>query len=162
MLLPLAPRYCGWVLLLGSAWLGACSGAHEPTQTVPAAAHAGVAPTANVPALLGVSIDGLHSRLGPKQPLPTGFANPAEVLGEPSQLASQDSVASFKTGGLTLIASYNAHTRQVHDLVLLGHHEDSLMARAALRTNASKYLVLPVFGTDRPGYLLGLRIVATN
>lgn len=154
-------RRAGWGLL-ASGGLGACSGAHEPTQTTQAAAHAGVAPTANVPMLVGLSIDGLHSRLGPRQPLPASFTTPAEVLGAASRLARQDSLAAFKTGGLTLIASYDARSRQVHDLLLLGHHEDSLLAKAALRANASNYLVLPVFGPDRPNYLLGLRVVAVK
>jgi hypothetical protein len=155
------PRFWEW-LLLGGIWLSACSGAHEPVQTPLAAAHAGVAPTANVPALVGLSIDNLQRRLGPTQPIPSAFATPAAILGADDSLTSQDSVASFKAGTLTLIACYSPRTRQVHDLLLLGHHEDSLMARAALRPNASKYLVLPVFGTNKPNYLVGLRVVATS
>jgi hypothetical protein len=160
MLLHPVPRLGGW-LLLGGVWLSACSGTHEPVQT-PLAAHARVAATANVPALVGLSIDNLQRRLGPTQPVPVAFATPAAILGADDSLTSQDSVASFKAGTLTLIACYSSRTRQVHDLLLLGHHEDSLMARAALRPNASKYLVLPVFGTNKPNYLVGLRVVATS
>jgi hypothetical protein len=155
-----ALSYGKW-LLLASGWLSACSGTHEPTQTSPTA-HARVAATTNVQALVGMSIDGLHSRLGSMQPQPANLSEPMQAWREASGLAPHDSLATFKTGGLTLIASYKARTRQVHDLLLLGHHEDSLMARAALRTNASTYLVLPVFASNRPNYLLGLRIVATN
>ncbi|QKG56246.1 hypothetical protein GKZ68_06065 [Hymenobacter sp. BRD128] len=148
-------------LLLASGWLGACSGAHESTQTA-TAVHAGAAPTTNVPALVGLSIDDLYSRLGAKQPLPVSLANAAEVLSAVNQATKQDSLATFKTGGLTLIANFNASTRQVRDLLLLGHHEDSLMARATLRSSATQYLVLPVFASNRPNYLLGLRIVPIN
>jgi hypothetical protein len=161
MLFPRALRIIGSVLLLGSSLLEACSGAHEPTHTT-TTAHAGVAPTANVPALVGLSIDDLHSRLGSSQPLPVGFASTAAVVSAANELTKQDSLLSFKTGGLTLVANYNAHTRQVHELLLLGHHEDSLMARATLRASANGYLVLPVFANNRPNYLLGLRIIPLN
>lgn len=160
MLRRLAPDYSKW-LLLASGWLGACSGAHEPTQNSPAA-HARIAPTTNVQALVGMSIDGLSNRLGTSIAQPTNLAEPIQAWKEASGLALHDSLAAFQTGDLTLIASYNARTRQVHDLVLLGHHEDSLMARAGLHSNASTYLILPVFAIDRPNHLLGLRIVATN
>jgi hypothetical protein len=155
-----ALRTIGW--LLASSWLGACSGSHEPIQTSTVATHAAVAATANVPALLGLSIDDLHSRLGSQQPMPGSFSTLAEVPEVASQLTSRDSLTSFQMGGLTLIANYNAHTRQVHELLVLGHHEDSLMARATLRSSASKYLVLPMFASRRPSYLLGLRIVPVN
>lgn len=150
-------RITGW--LLAGGWLGACSGAHEPTQTTSVATHADVAPTANVPALLGLSIDDLHSRLGTRQPLPTRPGTTDAVPEVASRLTNPDSLASFRAGGLTLIANYNARTRQVHELLVLGHHEDSLMARAALRSSASQYLVMPVFASGRPNYLLGLRVV---
>jgi len=155
-----ARRYVGW-LLAGSAGLAACSGAHEPTQTA-TAARADAAIKANVPALVGLSIDGLHRRLGPSQPLPAGFTDPRVLSGSDTRPTAPDSVASFQTGGITLIASFDAHTRQVRDLLLLGPHEDSLMAQAALRSNASDYLVLPVFYPQHPNRLLGLRVVAIN
>lgn len=151
--------YLVGLLLVGSSWLAGCSGTHESRQ-VAATPSRSTAPTTNIPALLGVSIDGLHERLGPAQPLPLGFVNPLEVLGNPADNAQQDSLASFRTGGLTLVASYDARTRQVRDLLLLGHREDSLMAQGTLHTNARNYLVLPVFRVNKPGRLLGLRIVA--
>jgi hypothetical protein len=76
--------------------------------------------------------------------------------------SKSDSLLAFRTGGLTLIASYNAHTRQVRDLLVLGHQEDSLMARASLRANTNEYLLLPVFLTNRPNRLVGLRVVKTD
>ncbi|MDO7886397.1 hypothetical protein [Hymenobacter cheonanensis] len=137
-------------------WLASCSGAHEPTQTASATAHAAVAPTTNVPALLNSSIDGLRSRLGAAYPLPAGYLDPLSV-----GVASTDSLLAFRTGGLQLVATYNAHTRQVHDLLVLGQQEDSLMGRASLRSSARDYLVLPVFRPDNPNRLLGLRVIAT-
>ena len=145
--------------LLAGGLVAGCSGAHEPTQQTTTPPRAAITPTANVPALLGTSIDGLRRRLGAGQPLPPGFADPLSVALAANSTAHVDSQAAFRTGGLMLVASYNAHTRQVSDLLLLGQHEDSLMGRASLRTNAHDYLVLPVFRTDKPTHLLGLRIV---
>lgn len=151
-----------WLLLAASSWLAACSGAHESAQVAASAARVGAAATTNVPALVGMSIDDLHRRLGAAQTPPASLTDPSGPLAGQDAQAMQDSVVSFQTGGLTLVASYDVHTRQVRDLLLLGHHEDSLMAKATLRSNASSYLVLPVFQVDRPSSLLGLRIVATK
>jgi len=150
-----------WLLLAASSWLAACSGAHESTQGV-TAAHARAAATTNVPALVGMSIDDLHRRLGSSQEAPASLTDPNGPLAGQDEQAMQDSVVTFQAGGLTLVASYDIHTRQVRDLLLLGQHEDSLMAKATLRPNAGSYLVLPVFRVDKPNSLLGLRIVATN
>lgn len=142
--------------LAAGSWLAlsACSGTHEPAQTPAASQPRGsIAPTTNVPALVGASIDGLRRRLGPTQPLPAGFGDP---------VMAPDSVLAFRTGGLLLLASYDARTRQVRDLLLLGRHEDSLMARATLRTSSPSYLVLPVFRTGSANHLLGLRVIPTN
>lgn len=146
------------VLLAATSWgLAGCSGAHEPTQAVGTTTHAAVAPTANVPALLGSSIDELRSRLGAAYPLPTGYLDPLS-----DGTGSTDSMLAFRTGGLQLVAAYNARTRQVRDLLVLGRQEDSLMGQASLRSNAREYLVLPVFRPDNPHRLLGLRVLATS
>jgi hypothetical protein len=68
-------------------------------------------------------------------------------------------VTTFRTGGLTLVASYNARSREVRDLLLLGHHEDSLMGRAHLQANTPSYLVMPVFYNGNAYRLLGLRVI---
>ncbi|GAB3635835.1 hypothetical protein GCM10027422_14250 [Hymenobacter arcticus] len=157
-------NYLAGLLLAGSSWLAGCSGTHESGQAAaPPASHLGaIAPVTNVPALLGVSIDGLSKRLGPAQALPSGFANPLQVLTGTPGANRQDSLTSFRMGGLTLLASYDARTRQVSDLLLLGHREDSLMAQGSLRANARDYLVLPVFRANKPGHLIGLRVVNMN
>lgn len=147
----------GALLVATTWWLVGCSGAHEPTQLASATAHAAVTPTTNVPALLSSSIDGLRSRLGATHPLPAGFPGPLS-----DGLASTDSLLAFRTGGLQLVATYNARTREVRDLLVLGQQEDSLMGRATLRSSARDYLVLPVFRPDNPNRLLGLRVIATT
>lgn len=146
-------------LLLAAGLAAGCSGAHEPTQLTTAPSRAAITPTANVPALLGTSIDSLRRRLGAPQPLPAGFVDPLDQAVNANLAAPADSQAAFRTGGLTLVASYNARTRQVSDLLLLGRQEDSLMGRASLQANSLDYLVLPVFRVDKPTHLLGLRIV---
>jgi hypothetical protein len=147
-----------WWLLAGSG-LAACSGAHEQAQVVATATRVSAA-TTNVPALLGLSIDELRQRLGAAQLPPATLTDPNGALIGQREQAMQDSVVTFQTGGLTLAASYDARTRQVHDLLLLGRHEDSLMAKAALRSNAHNYLVMPVFRVNEPNSLLGLRVVS--
>jgi hypothetical protein len=149
-----------WLLLAASSWLAACSGAHESAQLSASVARAGAAPATNVPALVGLSIDELQRRLGAAQAASASLTDPSGPVAAQSEQAMQDSVVAFHTGGLTLLASYDARTRHVRDLLLLGQHEDSLMAKATLRSNASNYLVLPVFRVNKPNSLLGLRIVA--
>jgi hypothetical protein len=162
--MPAAGSFGGWLgwraaALGASVLLAACSGAHEPRHIVSrGSTHVQVAPTTDVPALIGASIDGLRQRLGATQPLPAAVA---EALPE-ARLALPDSVTTFRTGGLTLVASYNARSREVRDLLLLGHHEDSLMGRAHLRSNAPNYLVMPVFYNGDTFRLLGLRVIATK
>jgi hypothetical protein len=146
-----------WAAALAAGLLlAACSGAHEPRHVAGGGStHVQVAPTTDVPALVGLSIDGLRQRLGATQPLPPTLA---EALPE-ARLALTDSVTTFRTGGLTLVASYNARSREVRDLLLLGHHEDSLMGRAHLQANTPSYLVMPVFYNGNAYRLLGLRVI---
>ncbi len=151
-----------WSAVAAGALLAGCSGAHEPPHmhmSGSSAGHASIAPTTDVPALLGVTIDGLRRQLGTPRPLPPGIQR-YEATGV--LLGTPDSIATFQTGGLLVIANYDAHSRQVRDLLLLGHHEDSLMARASLRANATTYLVMPVFHKGSPYRLLGLRVIATK
>jgi len=148
-----------WAAALGAGLLAACSGAHEPRHVAGGGStHVQVAPTADVPALVSMSIDGLRQRLGAPRPLPPALA---AAMPE-ARFALQDSATTFRTGGLTVVASYNARSREVRDLLLLGHHEDSLMGRARLRADAPNYLVMPVFYNGNAFRLLGLRVIATK
>lgn len=155
--LPLSARYRRSLWLLAGWVVAGCSGSHEPTHTLPTPPHASIAPTTNVPALLGKSIDGLRSRLGMTQLGSLTLSDPE--LESSLAIDNSDSLAAFRTGGLTVLASYNTHTRQVHDLLVLGHHEDSLMARASLQSSARNYLVMPVFLANKPNHLFGLRVI---
>ena len=147
-----------WGALLA---LPACSGTHEPPRESAVAAPRRVVPVLNVPELLGLSIDGLSRRLGPRRPAPPGFADPVTApflaRGEPL-----DSMAFFQCRSLTLAATYHHRSRQVIDILVLGADEDDLMQRAHLQTSTASYLVLPVFQESRPTQLLGLRVVVKN
>ncbi len=157
-------QLCSWLPLVLALLGAACSGAHEPTQgTAPAPPRPPIAPTANVPALVGATISELRTRLGPPGRPPRGFHDPSAITGT-SRPGSEplDSVAAFRVGGLPLLASYDARSGRVHDLLLLGPHEDVLMGQASLQANAAAYLVLPVFRPEQPGRLLGLRVVPTR
>lgn len=154
-----------WAATLGSAWgvLSGCSGAHEPRRApLPETRHVQVAPTADVPALVGLSIDGLRQRLGPPQPLPDQLADGEAGALLYTSRGQLDSLLVFRTGGLLVLATYDARSRRVRDLLLPGHHEDSLMGRAHLRSSASNYLVMPVFRNTRSFRLLGLRVIPTK
>jgi len=150
------------LLVSAGLWLAGCSGAHEPAQAAPPVRRALVAPTTNVPALLASSIDGLRSQLGAAQPLPSALRAPLLLITNTNDATAADSLTAFRTGGLTLVASYNERTRRVRDLLVLGQHEDTLMGRASLQANRLDYLVLPVFQIDKPNRLLGLRVIATQ
>lgn len=143
--------------------LAACSGAHEPSRDLtvrPARPLLGPETAGvSVPALLNLSIDEMSQRLGPRLPLPAGFADPTLVL-LAQRHESMDSAALFRCRGLALVASYDHRSRQVSDLLLLGSDEEALMSRARLELGAERYLVLPVFQERHPTRLLGLRVLA--
>jgi hypothetical protein len=150
-----------WVAALGiSLGILSCSGSHEPRRVPPPhVGHIQVAATTDVPALLGISIDGLRQRLGPVQPLPDRFtSSEANALLHDTR-GRLDSLVVFRTGGLLMLTTYDARSRRVRDFLLLGHHEDSLMGRAHLRSGAANYLIMPVFQDSRSFRLLGLRVI---
>ncbi|GAC1367681.1 MAG: hypothetical protein NVS3B25_13590 [Hymenobacter sp.] len=144
-------------------WLGACSGSHEPShdRAIPTPETPRNAPELDVPSLLGLSIDALSQRVGPRQPLPAGFADPTLV-----QMVARhekiDSTALFRSGSLALVVSYDYRTRRVSDVLLLGNNEEDLMGRAHLQVGSARYLVLPVFQERHPTKLLGLRVLAVS
>ena len=153
----------GALLGVGVGLASACSGAHEHVQhtpDVPRYTRVVVAPTTNLPKLLNQPIEQLQQQLTALPVLPGSLIDATRM----SDLAPRatDSLLTFRAGGLLLIASYDVQTRRVHDMLLLGRHEDSLMQRAALRFDAANYLVLPAFQMRRPSRFLGLRIIPVS
>jgi len=141
----------------------ACSGMHEKPREYAAGARATrrVPAVLDLPALLGLSVDGLAKQLGPAQHVPEALVDPTL---SPDQIRAgvRDSSALFRRDGLRLLATYNYRTRHVYDLVVLGADEDSLMQRAHLQPVGARYLVLPVFQQRYPTQLFGLRVVPTE
>lgn len=153
----------GAFLGIGIGLASACSGAHEHVQHSPDAprySRVVVAPTTNLPKLLNQPIETLQQQLIALPVLPGSLIDATRM----SDLAPRvtDSLLTFRAGGLLLIASYDIQTRRVHDMLLLGHHEDSLMQRAALRFDAANYLVLPAFQMRRKSKFLGIRIIPVS
>jgi len=144
------------LLLLAAAGQLACSRAHEREDTaarVPVSpARTAAAPAVNVAAAVGRTIDEVRQLLGPARALPAGFQDPVKRSGT-------DSTLVFQPRGLTVVASYDARTRHVLDLLVLGNDEDALMRRAGLQAESPAYLLLPVFALNRSTRLVGLRIV---
>ncbi|GAB3848963.1 hypothetical protein GCM10028822_12640 [Hymenobacter terrigena] len=151
-------------LVLGTlvVGVGACSGAHEPNhdRAVPAVATAALKlPQLNVAALLPLSIDEINRQLGPRLPVPDAFTDPTRV---PSIHSDErpDSTVLFQRRGLNIVVAYDARTRRVNELLLMGSNENELMARSGLQLNSPDYLVLPFFQRQHPTQLMGLRVLA--
>lgn len=147
------------LLLLAAAAQLACSRARQRkdsaaayARTLVLPARAAATPAVNVAAVVGLSIDEVCRQLGPARVLPAGLQDPARRSGNDSALA-------FQPRGLTVVVSYDASTRRVLDLLVLGNDEDALMSRTGLLARAPGYLLLPVFAVNRSTQLVGLRIV---
>ncbi len=150
------------LFVAGVLGVEACSGSHEPPHdhTVPtAAAPARPGEELDVPSLLALSIDEMGRRVGPQRPIPAGFTDPT-LAPLVQRNVPLDSTTVFHSRGLSMVVTYNYHSRRVSDLLLLGSNENELMRRAKLQLDAPHYLVLPVFQTHHPTQLLGLRVLA--
>ena len=154
-------RLAARILAVLISGMAACQGAHEHPRE-----HFVVVPVRPVavldlPHLLSLDVDGLGRRLGPAQPVPATFTDPAKApllqLGY-----TADSVALFRQQGLRIVVSYSYRSRRVIDILLLGANEDSLMQRAKLLPAAPNYMVLPVFKTEHPTELLGVRVLSVG
>ncbi|MDO7876198.1 hypothetical protein Q5H93_15745 [Hymenobacter sp. ASUV-10] len=155
-------RWLGLSVVAGLG-LAACSGVHDPHKPVPATAakSAPVPVEYDVPSLLGLNAAELIVRLGPPVPAPADYHDPVtlplEQRGSPN-----DSTALFQAGKLPIVATFDAKSHQVIDLVVVGPDEERLMQQANLDLNARDYLLLAVFKARPVGKFLGFRVVARN
>jgi len=150
---------CFLVMLSGG--LLACSGAQpagntDATEITVAASQPPIptGPLLNMPTLAGLSIDQLRQQLG----------KPQESQPEPTQrqkmLGTGDTWENtFLTKGSTLVVTFNARTRTVRDIVVLGDNEAELMRRGGLNQNAAEYIVLLVTDSLDVTRTTGLRMV---
>lgn len=143
-----------------------CAGA-ACTRTTPAIERDAAPPAQakpvtglNMPALVGRNIDEVRQVLGkPRE------AEAASVGAEPTakQLRTNQAdewLNTFDYQGATVVATFNARTRKVRDLVLLGTNEDELMRRGNLDLVSDTYLVLPVPNPAEPSKITGIRVLA--
>ena len=150
-------------LLIGA--IAACTGTQTATEAgSPAVARAEtVAPTSvNLPLLVGRSIDQVRRTLGPPR------ETKAQAIGlEPTDeqmkaTKGQDWINTFEKNGTTVVVTFDARTRKVNDLVVLGSDEDELMGRASLSLTDAAYTVQPIANPKNDRELIGLRVVGKN
>ncbi|MBX0288954.1 hypothetical protein K3G63_00805 [Hymenobacter sp. HSC-4F20] len=151
------------LLLVLLAGLTSCSGSQTVSETTsPAPGTVGAAPAVaiDVPALVGRNIDQVRRVLGtPRE------ARDQKVGAEPTAeqmkaTKGEDWINTFERQGVTLVATFNARTRKVRDLVLVGTDEDEILQNGNLSLTATDYIVLPVANPQNNRELIGMRVVA--
>ncbi|UYZ63582.1 hypothetical protein [Hymenobacter weizhouensis] len=115
--------------------------------------------TLNAPALLGSTIDQVRRSLGaPRE----AKAQKVGLEPTPEQLKATKGEAwvnTFEKSGTTIIVTFDARSRKVRDLVLMGEDEDKLLYLGNLDLDAPEYQVLPVANPKNDRQLMGLRVV---
>jgi hypothetical protein len=115
----------------------------------------------DVPTFVGYTIEEVRSRLG--TPRESQLEPPIAKLNQRRRkslrVADEGWTNTFETNGVTLAVTFNARTRRVRDIVLLGNSEDELMQRGNLILTAPAYIVLPVMNPEKATELLGVRVI---
>ncbi|GAB3238090.1 hypothetical protein GCM10027346_30340 [Hymenobacter seoulensis] len=159
--MPMRPlRYVAFVLLL--AGTAACSGTQSASETtgIDAAAPKPRPVEVDVPALVGRNIDQVRRTLG--TPLETRNQK-VGLEPTPEQMKGTKGegwINTFERNGTTLIATFNARTRKVRDLVVMGNNEEELLQKANLSLTATTYILLPVADPQNSRQIMGMRVVA--
>jgi hypothetical protein len=154
-------RYLPYVLLLSG--LAACTGTQTASEkSSPNLGEAGSARpnTLDMPALVGRNIDQVRRVLGtPRETKDeiNGLEPTAEQL---KANIGEDWINTFEKNGSTVVVTFNAKTRKVLDMVLIGASEDELMRRGNLSLTAQNYIVLPVTDPKDAEKVSGLRVVS--
>ncbi len=115
----------------------------------------------DVPSFVNYSIEEVRSRLGtPRETqLEPPVVKPTQRRRKSLRVADEGWTNTFETNGVTLAVTFNARTRCVRDIVLLGDSEDELMQRGNLVLTAPAYIVLPVMNPEKATELLGVRVI---
>ncbi|SHI93278.1 hypothetical protein SAMN02745146_1953 [Hymenobacter daecheongensis DSM 21074] len=154
-------RYLPFMLLLSG--LAACTGTQTaveksaPNASQPSAMRPAML---DMPALMGRNIDQVRRALGPPTETKTQAIG---IEPTPEQMRStkgEDWINTFEKNGSTVVVTFNARTRKVLDMVLIGAEEDELMRRGNLSLTAPDYLVLPVADPKNANKISGLRVVS--
>ncbi|UOQ52462.1 hypothetical protein [Hymenobacter cellulosivorans] len=154
-------RYLPFVLLLSG--VAACTGSQNASENSAPRTEQGTAANPSqldMPSLVGKNIDQVRRALGKPQ------ESKDEAIGmEPNaeQMKSTkgaDWINTFEKNGSTIVVTFNAKSRKVLDMVLIGSDEDELMRRGNLVMTAPEYIVLPVPDPKRPQAISGVRMVS--
>ncbi|WP_460576423.1 hypothetical protein [Hymenobacter coalescens] len=113
----------------------------------------------NAPALVGRNIDQVRRQLGPPRETRTQAIGLEPTRQQLQDTKGEDWINTFEQDGTTIVVTFNARTRQVRDLVLLGTNEDELVRRAGLELVDDRYLVLPVPDPAAPTKIMGVRVL---
>ncbi|MBT2556716.1 hypothetical protein J7E24_02890 [Hymenobacter sp. ISL-91] len=152
-----------FALVFLAALATACSGsqvAGEKSAPATGSPETGRSASVDVPSLMGRNIDQLRRTLGaPKE------TREQEIGLEPTATQmkatrGKDWINTFERNGTTLVVTFDASTRKVRDIVLLGSDEEQLMREANLSLTSADYLVLPVMSPNNSTELIGMRVVA--
>lgn len=150
-------------LALLVAGLAACSGAQNAAETSNPATgrtESTRAVTIDVPVLVSRNIDQLRRSLGPPNEAKDQKIGQDPTAEQMKATKGEDWVNTFERNGTTIVATFNARTRKVRDLVLIGNDEDQLLRTGNLSLTATDYLVLPVANPQNASQIVGLRVVA--
>ncbi|OUJ74133.1 hypothetical protein [Hymenobacter crusticola] len=113
----------------------------------------------DVTALVGRNIDQLRRKLGPPREAAKQNLGLEPTPAQKQTAAGENWNNTFEKDGTTLIVSFNARTRKVHDIIVVGDDEEELMRRGKLTLTALNYIVLPVLNPENTSRVLGLRVV---
>lgn len=153
--------YLWLATLLGAA---ACTGSQTIAETDgPGISRATVAaPTVSLDlsAVIGRNIDQVRRTLGmPRE----AKAKTMGIEPTPEQMKAtkgEDWINTFEKNGTTVVATFNARTRQVRDLVVVGDDEDELLGRTNLSLTSPNYMIVPVANPKNARAMIGLRVMA--
>jgi hypothetical protein len=158
-----ASRSLPVLLLLGS--LAACTGTQSASEAgAPVTGRTEVAPAnnLNMPSLVGRNIDQLRRSLGAPRETKTQKIGLEPTAEQMKSTKGQDWINTFEKGGTTIVATFNARTRKVTDLVVLGSDEDELMRRTNLSLSDPAYTVQPVKDPRNSRNTIGVRVMKKN
>ncbi|RYU74776.1 hypothetical protein [Hymenobacter persicinus] len=154
-------RYLPFVLLLSG--LAACTGTQTASEkSAPDLGSASsVRPNAvDMPALVGRNIDQVRRALGPPTETKEEAIGMEPTAEQMKATKGEDWINTFEKNGSTVVVTFNAKTRKVLDMVLIGSNEDELMRRGNLSLTAQNYIVLPVTDPKNAEKVSGLRVVS--
>ncbi|KAA9327111.1 hypothetical protein F0P96_17890 [Hymenobacter busanensis] len=114
----------------------------------------------NMPSLVGRNIDQIRKVLGPPVESTQSSVGMEPTAAQMQSTKGEGWINTFEYSGSTVVATFNARTRKVRDLVLIGSNEEELMRRGNLSLVSPDYVVLPVNNPTDPAKITGIRVVA--